>query len=121
VFFGGIDKMKTNNILTVFVIFMAAIIFNSCQLGSDCVITKAEYVNRNAFAVYYAGNPGVSVSFKAKGKDRRYDIRSSTILSLLDTKVTCRIDGNFISGDHITVTSDNLSGSAEFDVPDSVD
>jgi hypothetical protein len=43
---------------------------------------------------------------------------SRTSITLLDTEVTCVIDGQFISSDRVTVMSGELPGSAWFDVPD---
>jgi hypothetical protein len=97
---------------------LAALVLAACQLESDLTISNAEYTDKNTFTVYYAGNPEGSVSFNAEGKDRHYTIKRYTSISILATRVTCELNGDFISGDHIIVTSDDMSGSAEFDVPD---
>jgi hypothetical protein len=110
--------MKIKTTLPVFIAAMLALTLAECQLESAVEITKAEYVSKNSFIVYYTGDPGSSVSFTAKGKDKQYAVMSSSRITIIDTKVTCKIDGSFVSGDHITVTSYEAPGSAEFDVPD---
>jgi hypothetical protein len=111
--------MKIRNILSVCAIVTGAFVFFfACQLESNPEITKAEYTNENTFTVYYIGNIGGIPSFKVEGKNKRYNIKSRMSVTLFDTKVICEIDGDFINGDHITVTSNDLPGSAEFDVPD---
>jgi hypothetical protein len=110
--------MKIKNILSVFTIVMAMFIFFfACRLDSNPEITKAEYTNENTFTVYYIGDIESIPNFRVEGKDKRYNIKSRISITLFDNKVICEIDDNFISGDHITVMSIELLGSAEFDVP----
>jgi hypothetical protein len=90
----------------------------ACQSESNPEITRAEYITENTFAVYYVGDPGYSVDFTVDGKDNRYTVKSTLLFTLLSTKAVCEIYERFISGDHITVTSSRMLGSAEFDVPD---
>jgi hypothetical protein len=113
-----LNMMKIKTVLSALIAGILAIISSACQLGSDVEITKAEYTNKNSFTVYYIGKPEYSVNFNVDGKDKRYTVSSSASVTVIDTKVVCRTDGRFISGDHITVTSGELPGSAEFDVPD---
>jgi uncharacterized lipoprotein YajG len=110
--------MKMKTALSALLIVISALIFAACQLASDLAITKAEYTNKNTFTVYYVGNPGGSVSFNVEGKDKRYAITSHTSVTIIDTKVVCKLYDDFISGDHIIITSNDVPGSAEFDVPD---
>lgn len=105
-------------VLTMLVTGVLILVFTACQLGSDPEITKAEYADKNTFVVYYIGNTGSIVNFNVKGKDKRYTIKSRASVTVIDTKITCEIDDNFISGDRVTVTSNEIPGSAEFDVPD---
>jgi hypothetical protein len=113
-----LNMMEIKPALPAFVIGILALILAACPSESDAAITKAEYTSENRFTVSYTGNSKYSVSFTAEGKDERYTVRSSSSFTLLGTKAVCKIDGRFISGDHITVTSYELLGSAEFDVPD---
>jgi hypothetical protein len=110
--------MKMKPALPMFVASILALALAACSSEGDAAISKAEYTSENSFTVYYTGNSKYSVSFTAEGKDERYTVRSSSSFTLLGTKAVCKIDVRFISGDHITVTSYELLGSAEFDVPD---
>jgi hypothetical protein len=110
--------MKIKDILSVFAIVTATFVFSACPFESDLEITRAEYTSKNTFTVYYIGNMGGIPNFTVEGKDKRYNSKSSTSMTLFDTEVKCEIEGEFIKGDHITVTSNDLPGSAEFDVPD---
>jgi hypothetical protein len=110
--------MKMEPALPASVICILALALAACPLEGDAAISTAEYTSENSFTVYYTGTSRHSVSFIVKGKDERYTVRSSSSFTLLGTKAVCKIDGRFISGDHITVTSYELAGSAEFDVPD---
>jgi hypothetical protein len=89
-----------------------------CSSEGDAAISKAEYTSENSFTVYYTGNPKYSVSFTVEGKDEQYTVIAISSFTLLGTEAVCKIGSSFISGDHITVTSNELSRSAEFDVPD---
>jgi hypothetical protein len=109
---------KVKIVLTMLTTGVLILVLTTCQLGSELEITKAEYTDENTFVVYYIGNADSIVNFNVKGKDKRYTIKSRASVTIIDTKVTCKIDDNFISGDRITVTSNEIPGSAEFDVPD---
>lgn len=109
--------MKPKALLPALVIGAAALLFAACPYDSKPSITKAEYVNETTFIVYYLGDVSGIPFFNVAGKEKRYDIKSCETHALLDIKATCVLDGRFQSGDHITITSDELSGSAEFDVP----
>jgi hypothetical protein len=118
--FKEVKMIALKTALITLAVGMAMLFLSMCRFGSDLNITKAEYVNEDTFIVYYVGDTGSRsvVDFTVEGKDKPYTIKSRSSLAILDTKVTCKLYDDFVSGDHITVTSNEVPGSAEFDVPD---
>jgi hypothetical protein len=112
--------MKFTGFSVVFVIILAAFFPFSCTEENGLPsIMGADYKNEKSLMVYHTGEFTKNATFTVEGKDVSYYIKSMTTETFLgSSKSVCKISGSFTSGDHIKVTSPDMAGEGEFDVPD---
>jgi len=99
---------------------IAACVLAGCPLEGDPAITGTKYQSVDTCIVNYLEYSGIPF-FSIEGKDTHYEVKQqeTTGLDLVfhTRRAVCTVSPDFISGDHITVTASELTGSAEFDVP----